>query len=196
MVSQSLAECFCFAGSLFGCFHEWSSATEWAGMQFQTHRRAPSDARSDVSSSAAPSPFLPQQESFEQFEPSPSPMMHPQPDPQIFNDGLDIGNFSISDNQQHVHSPDIALLYHHVCRHSLGSTSRKKLALCRYKTRTAASMGYLGPRCTALKHSLNSSPERDSVSNDMGQATQMAPPEINVNWHPRLNNQALILHQV
>lgn len=39
-------------------FANGQAPTEWAGMQFQTHRRAPSDAHSDVSSSAAPSPFL------------------------------------------------------------------------------------------------------------------------------------------
>ena len=158
--------------------------TEWTGMQFQTHRRAPSDARSDVSSSAAPSPFLPQQDSFEQFEPNPSPLMNPQQDPQLFNDGLGIGNFSISDNQQQVHSP----------RHSPFVSPRMSpqpgLGLAQdtsFIPLQSSNNNFSGAPSAPMYSSEAFPPFEHGErlgSNDMGQATQMAPPEINVQLAP------------
>ncbi len=85
--------------------------TDWmSGIGFQTHRRTPSDAYSDVSSSAVPSPYL---GNTEQFDPNdnPSPLLSAQQDPSLFQDVLRISQFSLSDNQQSyspAHSPHIS----------------------------------------------------------------------------------------
>lgn len=77
-----------------------SGTSDWQGMTFQHHRRAPSD-QSDFSSNA-PSPFLPHTELGDSIERGHSPMMGAQ------QDGLNafgIENFSISDQQQPQVSP-------------------------------------------------------------------------------------------
>ena len=165
-------------------FTNGQAQTEWAGMQFQTHRRVPSDARSDVSSSAAPSPFLPQQESFEQFEPSPSPMMHPQPDPQIFNDGLGIGNFSISDNQQHVNSPRHSPFVSPRMSPQPGLGLAQEASFMPLQNQNNGFNGVSGPQMYSSEAFPQFEPGERLGSNDMGQATQMAPPEINVQLAP------------
>ncbi|KAK3171174.1 hypothetical protein OEA41_003258 [Lepraria neglecta] len=165
-------------------FTNGQAQTEWAGMQFQTHRRVPSDARSDVSSSAAPSPFLAQQESFEQFEPSPSPMMHPQPDPQIFNDGLGIGNFSISDNQPHVHSPRHSPFVSPRMSPQPGLGLAQEASFMPLQNQNNGFNGVSGPQMYSSEAFPQFEPGERLGSNDMGQSTQMAPPEINVQLAP------------
>ncbi|KAI5200926.1 hypothetical protein E4T39_05499 [Aureobasidium subglaciale] len=69
---------------------------DWgAGQAFQSHRRSPSDAYSDISShSNHASPYLPSADSFDA-----SPMLNPQTDPSLFPDALGLGQFSLSDTQ-------------------------------------------------------------------------------------------------
>ena len=85
-------------------FMNGQQQSDWTGMQFQNHRRAPSE-HSDVSSSVAPSPYLVQQDSFETFDHSPSPLLNAQQDPQMFESGLGIESFTLSEPQDHRHSP-------------------------------------------------------------------------------------------
>ncbi|KAL9621085.1 MAG: hypothetical protein Q9160_004470 [Pyrenula sp. 1 TL-2023] len=73
---------------------------EWQGMlgtaSFTGHRRAPSD-QSDISSSAAPSPYM-KQESFESLENNHSPLLNAQADPNDYNNGLgSFENFSLAE---------------------------------------------------------------------------------------------------
>lgn len=67
---------------------------DWgAGQAFQSHRRSPSDAYSEISShSNQASPYLPTADSFDA-----SPMLNPQTDPSLFPDALGLGQFSLSD---------------------------------------------------------------------------------------------------
>ena len=80
----------------------------WNGMQFQ-HRRVPSDAHSDVSSSAHPSPYLGNVENFEG-----SPLLNPQQDPSMYQEVMGIGQFSLNDQQaanpyiSPAHSPHVS----------------------------------------------------------------------------------------
>ena len=67
---------------------------EW-GMQFSRHKRVPSDARSDISSSAHPSPYMSNLDSFDQ----PSPLLNAQPHDQALMQDLNMQQFTISDNQ-------------------------------------------------------------------------------------------------
>ena len=79
---------------------------EWQGMQFQGHRRVPSD-QSDISSNSA-SPYLGQQEVFDSIEPGHSPLLQPQPD---VSQTYGIDTFNIADQAQHSspgHSPYVS----------------------------------------------------------------------------------------
>ena len=85
-----------------GSQHDWQNMLNRS--QFTTHRRAPSEY-SDVSSSAAPSPYVAQSDTFDHYEPSRSPLMPPQPENQAFTDGLNIEGFNISDTSRSRTSP-------------------------------------------------------------------------------------------
>ena len=167
-------------------FNNGQQPVEWNGMQFQGHRRAPSEY-SDVSSSAAPSPYLAQQESFESYEPAHSPMMHPQQDQQIFGENvLGIGEFSISDPQQQRNSP----------RHSPFVSPRMTpepglgLAQTNHFIPLSSPNNQFdgGPGSQMYTHQPEAfpsfPPEERIGSNDMGQATQMEAPEINIELAP------------
>ncbi|KAF2418790.1 hypothetical protein EJ08DRAFT_666105 [Tothia fuscella] len=87
---------------------------EWGSMgSFQQHRRQPSDAHSDVSSSAHPSPYLGNTlDSFDQVD-SHSPLLGAQQDPAMYEGVMGIGQFSISEPRHPsyispAHSPHIS----------------------------------------------------------------------------------------
>jgi|TARA_R110002003_G_scaffold52_21_gene4537 hypothetical protein len=84
--------------------------SEWGNMaNFRGHRRAPSETYSDVSSAHA-SPYLTQQDSFEDTQPS--PLLNPQADPQLFHDPVpQFNQFTLMDGNSHIspgHSPHIS----------------------------------------------------------------------------------------
>ena len=93
-------------------FPQSQSTADWSGVNFQTHRRVPSD-NSDVSS-AAPSPYLGTAENFEAGEHQPSPSLGAEKDTGIDASALGIGQFTLSDSQlqqQRIspgHSPHIS----------------------------------------------------------------------------------------
>jgi hypothetical protein len=165
-------------------FTNGQQPSEWAGVQFHTHRRAPSE-HSDVSSSVAPSPFLQQQDSFDQFDHNPSPMLSAQQDPQLFeNGGLGIESFSLSEPHNQRHSP----------RHSPFVSPRMSPQPGLGMAQDAKFMPLPnnsfngGPGSEIYTNATEQfpqfPPEERLGSNDMGQAAQMAPPEINVEFAP------------
>lgn len=165
-------------------FTNGQQPSDWAGMQFQTHRRAPSE-HSDVSSSVAPSPFLAQQDSFEQFDHNPSPMLNAQQDPQMFeNGGLGIETFSLSESQDQRHSP----------RHSPFVSPRMSpqpgLGMAQDANFMPLPNNHFngGPGSEIFTNQTEQfpqfPPDQRVPSNDMGQAAQMPPPEINVEFAP------------
>jgi hypothetical protein len=85
--------------------------SEWGNMaNFRGHRRAPSETYSDVSSAHA-SPYLTQQDSFEETQPS--PLLNAQADPQLFHDPvMQFGQFTLNDGSSaHIspgHSPHLS----------------------------------------------------------------------------------------
>ena len=85
-----------FVNGTQGVSPEWNNMQ---GPQFQTHRRTPSEhsdlGHSDVSSSVAPSPYIPQNDTFDQS----SPMVRPQQDGQIYENSLGIEAFTLNDPQ-------------------------------------------------------------------------------------------------
>lgn len=165
-------------------FTNGQQPSDWAGMQFQDPRRAPSE-HSDVSSSVAPSPFMAQQDSFDHFDHSPSPMLTAQQDPQMFeNGGLGIESFSLSEPQNQRHSP-----------------RQSPFASPRMPPQPGLGMAQDANFMPPPNNNFNGGPgseiytkpteqpphfppEERLGTNDMGQAAQMAPPEINVEFAP------------
>ena len=170
-------------------FANGQQPAEWAGMlsgsQFQTHRRAPSE-HSDVSSSVAPSPFMAQNDSFDAFDQNPSPMLNAQQDSQLYQDGLGIETFSLSEPQHQRNSP----------RHSPFVSPRMSpqpglgpAQDSNFMPLPNANNSFNGGPGSEIFTNQSESfppfqPEERLGSNDMGQAAQMAPPEINVEFAP------------
>ena len=179
-------------------FPNGQQPTDWSGMlsgaQFQTHRRAPSE-HSDVSSSVAPSPYLSQQESFEAFESSHSPMLSAQQDPQLYHDALGIESFSLSEPQQQMQQQHQQ--HEHISpRHSpypsprmtphpdFGMPQENNFMLSN-EMQQGNFNGQPGPEIYTNPPNHGFPPfGLRHESSDMGQATQMAPPEINVELAP------------
>lgn len=86
----------------------YGQANEWGNIAaFRGHRRTPSETYSDVSSAHA-SPYLGNQDSFE--EGNPSPLLNAQ-DPSLFQEVMQFGQFNLNDAQSHIspgHSPHIS----------------------------------------------------------------------------------------
>ena len=183
-----------FANGNQGGQPEWNMMQ---GPQFQGHRRAPSEhsdlGHSDVSSSVAPSPYIPQTDNFDQ---QPSPMMRPQPENQAY-DSLGIESFTLSESQNQGNSP----------RHSpfvspmispqpgLGSAHDSQFML---QPEMQNNFNGGSPRDTypnQTEQFPQFPPEARLGSNDYGQANVMAPPEINVEFagpqHPMVERPRL-----
>ena len=162
--------------------------TDWSLLQFQGHRRAPSE-HSDVSSSVAPSPFLAQTDNFE-LDYNPSPLIHPLQDNPIYP-GLGMEQISLSDPQQEQHQQQ------HQSRMTPGHTPYDS-------PRISPHMGFGIPREDLmlppdLGGAFSGGPGPDIYPNqpeqfpqfnprhdssDMGQAAQMTPPDITVEFVP------------
>lgn len=76
---------------------DWTSMLQ--GPSFRGHRRAPSE-NSDISS-VAPSPYMPNLETFESIEQQHSPLLTSQHDSNMYQDGLGIEQVSLSDPVTH-----------------------------------------------------------------------------------------------
>ena len=156
--------------------------SEWGNMaNFRGHRRAPSETYSDVSSAHA-SPYLVQQDSFEENQPS--PLLNPQADPQLFHDPvMQFGQFTLNDGNAHIspgHSPHI----------SPRLIPQQQQALPQFQ-----------PGSFGLEQGMNSQygqqglgvypnqgaepfPSLNQGGPDFGQADAMSPPEINIDFAP------------
>jgi transcription factor CRZ1 len=163
-------------------FPQAQNQVEWSMMppQFTGHRRTPSEY-SDVSvSSAAHSPNLGHHDTFEPIEHHHSPMQHPQ-DSSLYNEVLGIGSFTLSDPQiQHAASPRRGL----TPAHSPAISPRlgpQQLPNMQQQNNFMLSVNNgFGP-----PQNIYGSSNQDSFTQmEMGQAQQMVPPEINVEFAP------------
>ncbi|KAI4130094.1 MAG: hypothetical protein LQ347_003510 [Umbilicaria vellea] len=172
---------------------------DWTGMltgvNFHVHRRTPSE-HSDVSSSVAPSPFLPQQDSFDSFDGN-SPMLNAQQDNSLYQDALGIEQFSLSEPQQQQHQQQQRMTPAHSPYASPRIRPHEGLGISQQESSFILAGGMNtqfngGPRQDMYgNHTIGNLsiqnipdyPQRNG-SSDMGQATQMAPPEINVEFAP------------
>lgn len=169
-------------------FSHGQQQADWAGVlqqpQFQSHRRAPSE-HSDVSSSVAPSPFLPHHDGFE-LDHNPSPMMHAQSDNNtLYQEALGIEQFSLSDpQQQHQRmspGPSPYVSPHMSPQAGLGIIQDFMLSSDMHNSFNG------GPGPDIYTDPSNAFPSFNTRqgSGDMGQVGQMAPPpEINVEFAP------------
>ena len=169
-------------------FNQGQQQNDWTGMQFQIHRRAPSE-HSDVSSSVAPSPYLQQHDGFD-LDQNPSPMIGPQPDNPLYQDALGIGDFTLSDPQQQQqqqqqqrmsprHSPFVSPRMHPQA--GLGLMQENNFMLTDMNNNFN---GGPGPEMFTTQNDAFPLFHQRHGSNDMGRATQMVPPEINVEFAP------------
>jgi hypothetical protein len=155
-------------------------SSEWGNMaSFRGHRRAPSETYSDVSSAHA-SPYLVQQDSFEDNQPS--PMLNPQADPQLFHDPvMQFNQFTIADNS-HIspgHSP-------HISPRLMPSQQ----ALPQFQPGTfgldPGMHNQFGQQAMGAYPSQGSEPfpTINQGLPEFGQADAMSPPEINIDFAP------------
>lgn len=164
-------------------FPQAQNHVEWGHMlppQFQGHRRTPSEY-SDVSvSSAAPSPNMGHHDSFEPLEHHHSPMQNPND--AMYQEIAGIGSFTLSDSQvQHGASPGRGLSPAHSPSISPRLGPQQSPNLIQGNQFMLGINGFGGPQ--SIYGSQN--PEFQLQSSDMGQAQQMIPPEINVEFAPQ-----------
>ncbi|KAH1544428.1 hypothetical protein KXX57_005441 [Aspergillus fumigatus] len=151
---------------------------------FQGHRRAPSEV-SEISS-AAPSPYLSQHESFDGVDNNPSPLLAPQNDPSLYDSALGIENFTLSEqHQQHqgfspAHSP-------YISPRLMPQQGQEMMPNVPYLSGPAPNTQYPTPPNdmygNGAEGMMNMS-QGTHPSVDIGQASQMAPPSINVEFAP------------
>jgi hypothetical protein len=164
-------------------FPQGQNNVEWSHMmppQFQGHRRTPSEY-SDVSvSSAAPSPNLGHLDSFEPLDHRHSPMQNPND--AMYQEIAGIGSFSLSDTQvPHGSNPGRGISPAHSPSISprLGPQQSPNI---NQQNQFMLGMDNGFRPLPSIYGSQN--PEFQLQHNDMGQAQQMIPPEINVEFAP------------
>jgi hypothetical protein len=154
---------------------------EWSMMppQFTSHRRTPSEYSDVSASSAHHSPNLGHHDTFESIEQHHSPMQNAQ-DASLYNEVLGIGTFSLSDPQvQHGASPRRGLSPAHSPAISprLGPQQLPQMNQPN-QFMLGINNGFGGPQMYQGQESF------PQIQHDMGQAQQMVPPEINVEFAP------------
>ncbi|MCJ1358264.1 MAG: hypothetical protein MMC33_008263 [Icmadophila ericetorum] len=173
--------------------------TDWTGMMggasFQQHRRAPSE-HSDVSSSVAPSPYLAQQDSFEGYDTNPSPGLSPQQDNAQYIDAMGIERFSLSDQVQQVQAQQQQQQQRGMSParspyHSPRLAPNNGLGIP--ESQFVLASNDMGNQYTAgppqqifngqAEQNFSGYPMKHEAS-DLGQAAQMAPPEIKFELAP------------
>ncbi|KAK2823840.1 hypothetical protein FQN49_007567 [Arthroderma sp. PD_2] len=168
--------------------------SNWQGIlgnsSFQGHRRAPSE-HSDVSS-VSHSPFLPQHETFDtsahasaHASAQPSPHLAPQTDPSLYDNAFGMETFTISDrDQKHgyspAHSPYISpRLSPQMHNTELDPDNQLLLSQHMPQIQSTGQDPYAGTSAPALPNF-----QAQTGLGDMGQAAQMTPPSINVEFAP------------
>lgn len=159
---------------------DWQSVMN--NVSFQSHRRAPSEV-SEVSS-ANHSPYLSQHE-IDGIENNASPALLPQNDPTLYENGLGMESFTLSDTQHGISPLQTPYISPRLMPQQSGEV--------------VPSASYLSPFPAAPVDTYGITQEEmnidqpNNVLGDIGQASQMAPPSINVEFAPPLRNQNLDL---
>ena len=171
-------------------------SSEWPSMAgnsaFQDHRRAPSEV-SDVSS--IHSPYLSQHESFDGVENSnPSPLLAPQNDPGLYDNTLGIESFTLSGQQQQQQQPPQQQGF------SPGHSPYLSPQLVPQQgPEMIPNIPYISAPTDPGNNNNAQYPNPpdmfgsgvDAMGMDIGQASQMAPPSINVELAPPSRNPTM-----
>ncbi|KAL4975711.1 hypothetical protein BDW66DRAFT_63722 [Aspergillus desertorum] len=153
------------------------SHTEWQAVMtnsaFHGHRRAPSEV-SEVSS-AAHSPYLPQHDTFDVADHNPSPLLAAQNDPSLYdNAALGIESFTLSEH----HQPQTQRLSPH---HSPYISPQ---LMPQHPTDMIPSGAFVSAPAASSAYPTSPTEGYANGASDIGQASQMAPPSINVEFAP------------
>lgn len=167
---------------------------DWQSMMgnaaFQGHRRAPSEV-SEVSS-AAPSPYMSHHESFDGVDNNPSPLLAPQNDPELYDSSLGIESFTLSEQQQQQqHQQGISPIHSPYISPQLMPQQGNDLIPNMPYISAPAGNRYSCPPTDIYGNGAEgviSMPQGTAMVGDIGQASQMAPPSINVEFAPPAKN--------
>ena len=172
------------------------SHPDWQAMMnnasFQGHRRAPSEV-SEVSS-AAHSPYMSQHESsFDAVENNPSPLLAPQNDPSLYDNALGIESFTLTEQQQqHQHqqpgfSPGHSPYISPQLMPQQGSDLVPNGPYISAPLAPTMSSQYPTPPTDLYAtdaEGMMAMAQGNAAPGDLGQASHMAPPSINVEFAP------------
>jgi hypothetical protein len=157
--------------------------SEWGNIaNFRSHRRAPSETYSDISSAHA-SPYLQHHESFEDNQPS--PLLNPQADPQLFHDPvMQFGQFNLNDGNSHIspgHSPHLSpRLIPQQQQQALPQFQPSSFGIEQGMNSQFGQQGIGGyPNQGAEPF-----PSLGQVAPEFGQGDAMSPPEISIDFAP------------
>ncbi|KAI9036843.1 putative C2H2 transcription factor Crz1 [Aspergillus affinis] len=159
---------------------------------FQGHRRAPSEV-SEVSS-AAHSPYMSQHDTFDAVDNNPSPLLAPQNDPGLYENALAIESFTLSEHQQHQQHQQHAFSPAHspyISPQLMPQQGPEMIPNIPYISPPIENPQYSTP---SVNDVYNNGPDGPVMSQgiplgqDIGQASQMAPPSINVELAPPSRN--------
>lgn len=148
---------------------------------FQHYQRAPSEV-SEVSS-VAHSPYISQHESFDTSDANPSPLLAPQNDPGVYDNALGIESFTLSEQQgfSPAHSP-------YISPQLMPQQGADMVPNVPYlSTPQPPNPQYPTPPADIYGDGtggMMNVTQASSSSGDIGQASQMAPPSINVEFAP------------
>lgn len=161
--------------------------TLMANSSFHGHRRAPSEV-SEVSS-AAHSPYLTQHDSFDPADNNPSPLLAPQNDPSIYdNAALGIETFTLADNhnqhQQPAFSPQHSPYISPQLIPQQPQLATEMIPSGPFISGPSASSPYPTPPTEGYPNTQEGMMQQAGLYPDIGQASQMAPPSINVEPPP------------
>jgi hypothetical protein len=160
-----------------------------ANSSFHNHRRAPSEV-SEISS-AAHSPYLPQHDSFDIGDNNPSPLLAPQNDPSLYdNAALGIESFTLSEHH-HQQQQQPAFSPHHspyISPQLIPQQVADMVPSGPFISAPATSSPYPTPPIEGYANAEGLVPQ-GSACGDIGQASQMAPPSINVEFAPPAKSQ-------
>ncbi|KAI9934155.1 hypothetical protein ASPWEDRAFT_50154 [Aspergillus wentii DTO 134E9] len=170
--------------------HDWQSMM--SSSAFQGHRRAPSEV-SEVSS-VCHSPYMSQHESFDGPDNSPSPLLAPQNDPGLYDNALGIESFTLSEHHQphpqHQHQQQQALSPAHspyISPRLMPQQGPDMIPNVPFISAPAPSTPYPTPPTDMYGNGAESM-QPSQFQPDIGQASQMAPPSINVEFAPPARN--------
>ncbi|KAL4781888.1 hypothetical protein BJX76DRAFT_310163 [Aspergillus varians] len=163
--------------------------TVMANSSFHSHRRAPSEV-SEVSS-AAHSPFLPQHDTFDIVDNNPSPLLAAQNDPSLYdNAALRIESFTLSEHHQHQQQQ--AFSPHHspyISPQLMPQQGTDMIPGGQFISAPTTSSPYPIPSTEGYANGQESMMSQGNLYADIGQASQMAPPSINVEFAPPAGTQ-------